>query len=137
LIIYPFSSEEVKLFSLGIEKNYFGTSIEYYDYSNTFLYFYYPKYLKLYVINGVKSVSNIPCVEGLCNLIVTYEDGFARKIKKFIEEKKDEKYIYFMPPVFFRLLLAFEHKKKVNEHLNILYENFKRKLINGVDYNYL
>ena len=58
-----------------------------------------------------------------------------RELKDF--EKKDEKYIYFMPPVFFRLLLAFEHKKKVNEHLNILYENFKRKLINGVDYNYL
>lgn len=134
MIVNNLNNNKIKLYSYGKETNYFGTSIEYDDKTNTFLFFYYPSYLKIFIVNGLIQKDFVPQVEKKCNIIATFENSNAFKLKKFISEKNSSDFFYF-PPTFFYEILSFFNKKDYKIHLNNLFFKHKRYLVNGISYS--
>lgn len=105
----------VKLNSFGYEKNYGGTYIEYFDFTKTFLFFYYSNFLKIYIVDGKKKTSDLVQVEGKCNIILSFQDIYAYRFKYFYEKiltEEERSLIPFMDDNYFYRLKFCIFKKK-------------------------
>ena len=132
MTLYPLSNNFVKLYSKGIEKKYNGTNIEYEDETNTFLFFYYSGYTKVYVINGAKNDFQLVQVKEKINRIAVYESISARRFIRFFNEVvKSEDYLFYIPPLFFRECLPLLNQNKYLEKIKRLYEKYKEETEKG------
>ena len=102
MFVYKLSNTFVKLYSKGIEKEYFGTKIEYLDETNTFLFFYYTNYVRVYVINGMKKDFQLVQCTPKINKIITLEGLFAKRFIRFYKQITfDDDFIFYIIPIFF------------------------------------
>ncbi len=132
MFVYTLSNNFVKLYSKGIEKEYFGTKIEYLDETNTFLFFYYTNYVRLYVINGMKKDYQLVQCSPKVNKIVTLEGLSAKRFIRFYKQiTVNDNFIFYIPPIFFRECFYILNEKKYMYKLNFLYNKYKRDIKNG------
>ena len=132
MFVYKLSNTFVKLYSKGIEKEYFGTKIEYLDETNTFLFFYYTNYVRVYVINGMKKDFQLVQCTPKINKIITLEGLFAKRFIRFYKQiTLDADFIFYIPPIFFRECFYILNEKKYMYKLNFLFEKYKRDIKKG------
>lgn len=134
MIIQKLNNDFVKLYTYGKEKNYFGTSIEYYDNSITFLFFYYSSFVRVYVINGLKKDRVLVQVNQKVNIIAVYDGNIAKRFIRFYKEKTSDPFLFCIPPLFFREINVFLEKKHYLINLNRLYCKYKEEIKNGMYY---
>lgn len=134
LKIDKLNNDFVKLYTFGKEKNYLGTSIEYYDDTNTFMFFYYSSFVRVYVINGVKEERNLVQVNKKINVISVYDDIYAKRFIRFYKEINQDPFFVKIPPLFFREINVFLGQKKYMEKISRLYLKYKENINNGMYY---
>lgn len=134
MIIEKINENFVKIFSLGYEKNYSGNFIEYYDNTITFVFFYFKKYCRVYIINGIQNKDIVPTIQSKVNVICKYENHQCKRFRLFLKEIVDDNnLIYFFPPLFFLQLSVFlEKKKNYRFYVNLLYEKYKKEINYGL-----
>lgn len=131
--ILRLESDYIKLYSVGIEHKYKGSSIIYYDNTLTFLYFYMPSYMRLYIINGQNKKKYIPQVKEKINHILTLEGKYARRFKNFMDEKlKTEKIVFFFPPIFIREISCVIECNDYKFYMERIYKKYKNRYKNGI-----
>lgn len=136
--VVSLDTEYVKLYSKGVEEKYNGFSVEYYDNTLTFLYFYYPFLTRLYVVNGMRKVDKIVQIKNPVNKICCFDNRSAIRLRMFLEEKiKFEDKIFYFPPMFIREVSAIIEKRKYKIFLSGLYEKYKERLANGIINTYI
>lgn len=121
-------NEFVKLNSYGVELNYYGTSIEYCDDTNTFLLFYYKKFCRAYVINGKNEEQNLVQVKERIQIIVKYDNRSCKRFFKFLRSKIDDEFIYTIDPLFFCEIKTFLEKRNYMDYLNYIYAKYKKRI---------
>lgn len=124
----------VKLYSKGIEKEYLGNKVIYKDETNTFLFFYYSCFTRIYVINGVKEDFTLVQVKEKINKIAVYSSIQAKRFLRFYKLVKDDEYLYKIPPIFFREIYAVLSHKNYLKTIKRLYEKYKMEEKNGTCY---
>ena len=99
--IFKYTDDFIKLYSTGIETDYRGTSIVYDDTTKTLLYFYYPHFQKLYIIDGTKAETQLANVAEKVRIIAIYRGRevtlFSRYMKQLIKSKE----LFYMDDDFF------------------------------------
>lgn len=128
-------SRDVKLFSLGSELKYKGTSIIYDDNKITFLFFYFPNLKRLYIVNGKTKKNSLKQVKEKINIICILDNIYFNRFKNFIRDK-DINVLYNLPTLFYRELSLFIKKKNYKKNLNILYNKYSNGVKNGINYTY-
>ena len=132
MFIYPLSNNLVKLYTKGIEKEYLGTKIEYFNHTNTFLFFYYTDYIRVYVINGMKEDFQLVQCSPKINRIITLEKTSAKRFIRFFNEKtENDDFLFYVSPLFFRECNLLLLEKNYMFKLNILYEKYKSDTKDG------
>jgi hypothetical protein len=128
MTVSALSNEFVKLYSIGKEIGYNGTTIEYADNTNTFLIFYYHKYCRLYVINGKKENQNLVQVKEKINIEAIYSQIECKRLVKFIKEKREDEFLYFINPLFFKEINTLLKKKNYLSYINYIYDRYKERV---------
>lgn len=132
MTVYPLKNDYCSLYSIGIEKKYNGTSIEYENTTATLLYFYYPFHTRLYIVNGTLQEKDLVQVEEKIHFICTYSDRYAIRIRNLINQKiLEEKLIFFFPPLFWMQLRAFVLKRNYRNKFELLYQKYRKGVLNG------
>lgn len=126
-------SKDVKLYSLGCEIKYKGTSIIYDDNKITFLFFYLPNIKRVYIVNGKLQNSNLVQVKEKINIICTLDDLYFYRLKKFIEQKGTE-FLFDLPTMFYRELSILIKQKNYQKKLNSLYDKYLIEVKYGINY---
>lgn len=136
MFITPINNSFVKTYSFGLEKQYNGINIEYFNESITFLIFYYSKLTRLYVINGNIEKEYLVQVTPKINIICRFDNKEARRMIAFLKDKKDSKdnFIFHIPPLFYRECKAVINHKKYLLLLEPLYQKYKNEVKNGTKY---
>ena len=124
----------VKLYSKGIEKEYLGNKVIYKDETNTFLFFYYSSFLRIYVINGNKSDFTLVQVKEKVNIIVQYSFLYAKRFLRFYKIVEKDEFLYKIPPLFFREIYPLLMEKKYIKKITELYLKYKKEIENGISY---
>lgn len=134
MIVYRFNSKFVKLFSLGVQKNYYGNSIEYYDDSISFMFFYYPKFSRVYIMNGIIEKDVIPQVNQKVNIICKFDNRACNRFRIFLNDiLRKEKIIFYFPEIFFCQIQVFLEKNKFyKSDLNALYDKYREEYLDGL-----
>ena len=139
MIFFPIKTDFITSYSVGMEKKYAGKSIEYFDDKIMFVFFYYRKYVKLYVVNGLRKNCSIPQFKEPVNKIICFENRDARKLKRliyrFTKEKDDT--LFYLPPIFYRQLGVLLPKKNYERLFNDLLNKYKEGLNNGLYFSYI
>ena len=127
--VFPLKNEFVKMYSLGFEKSYKGTFIIYDDNSITFLFFYYKKHCRVYIIDGIKNNMNLVQVYEKINLIAVYRDYMCKRLVKFLKlkRKENDRFIFHINPLFYREIGNFLAKKNYLIYINYLYEKYREE----------
>lgn len=135
LFVYSLNNSFVKLYSLGKEIKYYGKCIEYDDSKTVFLIFHYSKLTRLYIINGVLENDVLVQVKPKINKILCCDGKVARRFILFINEKKEDSFLFEVPPLFWREAYNFiDSSKNYMDKLNLLYEKYREDIINGINY---
>lgn len=133
MIIHQNQHKYFKIYSIGVEKEYLGTSINYFDETITFIFFYFPRLCRVYIVNGKLKKNEVPEINEKVNLIAQYDNKSCYRIKKFLEEKSHiENSIFYFPEIFFSQLSAFLEKQRYKDTLNNLYDKYKKDLDYGI-----
>lgn len=135
MFIEKLNNNFVRLYSIGKEKKYFGKSIEYYDNTNTFLIFYYSSLTRVYVINGKEKKDVLVQCKPKINKIITLDNKMAKRFINIINEIiKEDDFIFYIPPLFFRECYFFLDKKKYKDLILNLYKKYKKDIKDGINY---
>ena len=73
-----------KMFTQGVELKYKGTSIVYDDRYVTVIYFYWPSFSCVYVVDGLSKTDDVPQVVDKCRKIFRLEGKYVGRLKKFL-----------------------------------------------------
>ena len=136
MTVYPLLTNFVKLYSKGIEKKYNGVNIEYENETNTFLFFYYSSFTRVYVINGAKNDFQLVQVKEKINRIAIYDYVIAKRFIRFFNEvSRREDFLFYIPPLFFREILPLLNQKNYIKNLGRLYNKYKEDIKNGMTFS--
>lgn len=136
MTVYPILTNFVKLYSKGIEKKYNGVNIEYENETNTFLFFYYSSFTRVYVINGAKNDFQLVQVKEKINRIAIYDYVIAKRFIRFFNEvSRREDFLFYIPPLFFREILPLLNQKNYIKNLGRLYNKYKEDIKNGMTFS--
>ncbi len=127
------NNDYVKLYSLGIEKDYTGSEIIYNDDSMTFLFFYYECFVRLYVVNGKKKIINLVQVKEKCNIIINFDDKEARRIRTFIGTKVENKIIFYLPEEFFQKIKLIINDRNWKYKIENIYKEYLGDYLDGIN----
>lgn len=134
MVINKLNTEFVRLYTYGKEINYLGNAIEYDDNYCTFLFFYYSRFVRVYVINGMDKKKTLVQVKSKINLINTYDGLIAKRFIRFYKEASQEPFFIKMPPLFFRELSVILQNKGYMNKAARLYAKYREDLNNGIHY---
>ena len=123
------NNDFVRLYSIGKEIGYNGPTIEYADNTNTFLIFYYNKFCRIYVINGQEEKQNLVQVKEKIKVEALYDKKECMRLVKFIKSKRDDDFLYFINPLFFKEINVFLRKKNYLNYLEYIFEKYKERNI--------
>jgi hypothetical protein len=100
--IYRNTAKNIKVYTLGIEKEYRGVSTIYDDDAKTFIYYYYPHYKRMYIIDGTEKELWIPLVENKIRVISVLENNNVVKFNHSFKNVIENKSLFYFPDSFFR-----------------------------------
>ena len=129
MTVCSLNNEFVRLYSIGKEIGYNGTTIEYANNINTFLIFYYNKFCRIYVINGQEEKQNLVQVKEKIKVEALYDKKECMRLVKFIKSKRDDDFLYFINPLFFKEINVFLRKKNYLNYLEYIFEKYKERNI--------
>jgi hypothetical protein len=104
--------KNIKVYALGIETEYRGVSTVYDDEAKTFVYYYYPQYKRMYVLDGKTASLSIPLVNNKIRVITVLEDQRVVKFNHYFKKVIENKRLFYFPDSFFREIRITMYKKK-------------------------
>ena len=128
--VFPLENDFVKMYSLGFETSYQGKFIIYDDASITFLFFYYKKHCRVYIINGITRNNTLVQVYEKINIIAVYRDYMCKRLTKFLKSKnkKNDRFVFHINPLFYREIGNFLGKRNYIIYIDYLYEKYREEL---------
>lgn len=131
MIVYNVNEKDIRLYSLGKQKAYYGTAIEYFDNKISFIFLYFQKYCICYVVNGMEKKEQILQVDGKVNIIVKFRDKECRRLSNLVKDFtiKDKDKIFDLSPAFYLDLKCIINSKTYKSTALNLYNKYKRELL--------
>jgi len=133
--IYKQKDDFFKVFSLGIEEDYRGTSIVYRNDTKTFVYYYFPNHKRLYIIDGKKEEINLVNIVEKVRIIGILKNREVNYFKKYLKEIiKNQKIFYMNDDFFVDVITVLKSRKPVqSEILQVYYKNIEeQEVYNGL-----
>lgn len=119
-------NESLRMFAQGLEDIYLGKRVRYNDRSKTFVFYYFSKHKRVYIIDGVEKTTSLPQIVEKVRIICTIEDSKVSIFKRFVKTVQRQESInilYTLSDLFFRELYALLQKKKpqLSELIQLFY----------------
>jgi len=123
--IYIYKDNFIKIFSVGVEKEYRGKSIVYENNTKTLVYYYMPSYRRLYIIDGKREDTHLLNIEEKVRVIGMLENREVNYFTKYLKEMIKSNKIFFMNDDFFiDIIIALKVKRpKKSEIIQIYNKN--------------
>jgi len=77
--------KDIKIFCHGQEKRYYGNKIQYREKTKLFIYYYFPDYRGMYILDDSKEESAVPYIEEKIRIIGKLEYSAVTKIREFMQ----------------------------------------------------